>query len=146
MASWSRSKCLCQVLTRKEELVAEEWGSSKAILGRGRSKYKVRTSMGHREAELAGVTGALCASHACSWEAGEPGGAGSRGTLNITPTSLDASLWVNLCATARVRQVCIGGSLGGCGKARQRRDPESRRTSWKGAATHQGRRGGVGGE
>lgn len=103
--------------------------------------------MGHGEAELAGVTRALCGSHACSWEAREPGGAGSRVTLNIVPMSLDANLWVNLCATARVGQVCIGGSFGGCGKVRQRRDPESRRTSWKAAATHQGRSGwGVGGD
>lgn len=64
--------------------------------------------MGHREAELAGVTRALCGSHACSWEAREPGGAGSRGTLNIMPMSLDANLWCGLtCALPQGSGSCV---------------------------------------
>ena len=49
-------------------------------------------------------------------EAEEPGGAGSRGPLNIIPGGLTANLWVNLCATARVRQGVLEGHLEAVGK------------------------------
>ena len=49
-------------------------------------------------------------------EAEEPAGAGSRGTLTITPGGLTANLWVNLCTAARVRRGVVEGHLEAVGK------------------------------